>query len=351
MARREDAIWTTVEQSPNHSVAKLIRAAEENQQSWLIEGLWQPNAIVAVHSLEGEFKSILAYQIAEALATGQVLMEKWVVPEPVRVAVLQTEMPDNMVGERLKAMYPEGEIPQNLIVSNYAVKIGLLQKFMPADKFQLIHNWLKHEKARVLVWDTINSVLASFGNPNSEEATARFYSHLEQLPVDGILVVRHDGKPSKDTQLRQSNQQIRGSNLHAEIASAVIQLQRPDRRSNRAVMEIGKLRHDCVPEPIECWFDAGKMRLTVQSPPVAVLQEEAEPLTREELNSALARRFGIEGRVADDLMSQLKSTAVLIPGKRGHERTWALARPADKIAEDDIHPPEICEVVEVVECV
>jgi hypothetical protein len=47
MAKRVDGIWTTVEESPDHSVAKLIREAEQNRQSWLIEGLWQPNAIVA----------------------------------------------------------------------------------------------------------------------------------------------------------------------------------------------------------------------------------------------------------------------------------------------------------------
>ena len=350
MATDVDGIWTTVEESPDHSVAKLIREAEQNRQSWLVEGLWQPNAVVALHSLEGEFKSILAYQTAEALATGQILLERWAVPEPVRVAVLQTEMPENMVGDRLKAMYPDGKIPQNLIVSNDALRISLLHKFLPNDKFQVIHNWLNRERAHILVWDTINSVLASFGNPNSEEATARFYSQLEQLPVAGTLVVRHDGKPSKDSQMRQSNQQIRGSNLHAEIASAVIQIRRPDRRSNQAVIDIGKLRHAAAPEPIECWFDAGRMRLTSQSPPVVLLKETGL-LTREALNSSLSTRFGMEGRSADNLLGQLKSANVILAGKQGHERTWVLARPADKIADADMRPREICEVGELVGCV
>jgi hypothetical protein len=350
MATDVDGIWTTVEDSPNHSVARLIREAEQNRQSWLVEGLWQPNAIVALHSLEGEFKSILAYQTAEALATGQMLLKRWAVPEPIRVAVLQTEMPDNMVGDRLKAMYPDGRIPQNLIVSNDALRINLLHKFLPNDKFQVIHNWLDREKADVFVWDTINSVLASFGNPNSEEATARFYNQLEQLPVAGTLVVRHDGKPSKDSQMRQGNQQIRGSNLHAEIASAVIQIKRPDRRSNEAVIDIGKLRHSSVPEPVGCWFDAGRMRLTSQSPPVVLLQE-AGLLTREALNSSLSTRFGMERRSADKLLSQLKSANLIVAGTQGHERTWALARPADNIADGDIRPPVICEVEELVECI
>jgi hypothetical protein len=179
---------------------------------------------------------------------------------------------------------------------------------------------------------------------------ARFYNQLEQLPVGGTLVVRHDGKPSKDSQMRQGNQQIRGSNLHAEIASAVIQIKRPDRRSNQAEIDIGKLRHASAPEPMECWFDAGRMRLTSQSPPVVLLQETGL-LTREELNSSLSIRFGMEQRAADNLLSQLKSAKVLIPAMQGHERTWALARPVDKIADADIRPPEICEVEELVECI
>jgi hypothetical protein len=163
-------------------------------------------------------------------------------------------------------------------------------------------------------------------------------------------VVRHDGKPSKDNQLRQGNQQIRGSNLHAEIASAVIQIKRPDRRSNEAVIDIGKLRHSSVPEPIECWFDAGRMRLTSQSPAVVLLQEGGL-LTREALNGSLSTRFGMEGRTADNMLSQLKAANVIVAGTQGHERTWALAHPIDKIAEGDTQPPQICEVGELVECV
>jgi hypothetical protein len=248
-------------------------------------------------------------------------------------------MPDNMVGDRLKTMYPDGKIPRNLIVSNDALRLSLLQKFLPHEKFQAIHKWLMEEEARVLVWDTINGALASFGNPNSEEATARFYADLERLPGSGKLVVRHDGKPSKDSQMRKSNQQIRGSNLHAEIASAVNKNTRPDRRTNQAVIDIGKLRHDVAPEPIECWFDAGKMRLTSQSPPLALLKEEGGPLTREALHAALGSRFGIDGRSADSLVKRLGSAEMLLPGMRGHERTWALPQTADKIAQGDIYPP------------
>jgi hypothetical protein len=322
-----DDVWTTVDESPDHSIARLIRVAERYQQAWHIEGLWQPNAVVLVHSLEGEFKSIFAYQVSEALATAQSLLRQWKVPVPQRVGVLQTEMPENMVGERLKAMYPDGRIPTNLIVSDEWLNAKVRQEFSASGKFQAIHNWLVRENIDVLAWDTINSVLAACGNPNSEEAAAHFYNGLRLLPHKGALVVRHDSKPSKDTGMRQDNQKVRGSNLHAEIASAIIALERSDKRSQKVSLAIGKLRHGSVPDPMECWFDAGTMRLTLLPPPVTLL--ENGPMSREALNEQLSQRFGIKSRVADDLTGSLATEGLLLPEMQGHERVWALNKAAE----------------------
>jgi hypothetical protein len=358
-----DEVWTTVGESPDHSIARIIRAAEQFENVWHLEGLWQPNTFLLVHSLEGEFKSVFAYQASEALATGQPLLRKWKVSTPKRVGILQTEMPDNMVGDRLKAMYPDGRIPRNLIVSNEGLKTAIRLKFSASEKCQIVHNWLTQERIQVLVWDTINSMLSACGNPNTEEATAQFYDRLQNLPLEGALVVRHDGKPSKDSAGREGNQKVRGSNLHAEIASAIIQMRRPSRRSNRAQIDIGKLRHGTTPEPIECWFDSEAMRLTLLPPPVAAL--EAGPLTREALNDELHRRFSVGVRTADELVKPLVAEEFLIPGADGHERLWTLNAAAVSkretpasvwlplvnfaydIAEPAAAPPEICELGEV----
>ena len=326
-----DNLWTTVEESPDHPIARLIRLSERGENHWHIEGLWQPNAIVLVHSLEGEFKSIFAYQVSEALATAQPLLRKWAVSSAVRVGVLQTEMPENMVGERLKGMYPDGRIPANLMVSDEWLKTKIRREFTASRKFQAIHNWLLEKSIDVLTWDSINSVLASCGNPNSEEAAAQFYNYLELLPHKGALIVRHDGKPSKDTSLRENNQRVRGSNLHAEIASAVIGLERRDKRTQKVSLTIGKLRHKSASDPLECWFDSGTMRLTTLPPPVVLL--EAGPMTREALNEQLSGRFGVKSRTADDLIDRLKAEGLLIGGMQGHDRTWELNKAAQPAPE------------------
>jgi hypothetical protein len=357
-----EGIWTTIEKSPNHSIARLIRQAELYKDNWHVEGLWQQNAIMVVHSLEGEFKSIIAYQIAEALATATPLLRMWNVPAVQRVAVLQTEMAENQVGDRLKIMYPDGRIPTNLIVSNELISTAIRKCFNANEKMEVIHNWMLAEHIDVLVWDTINSVLSSYGNPNSEEAAADFYNRLQLLPHKGALVVRHNSKPSRDTESRQKNQQIRGSNLHAEIASTVIGLERSDKRSNKVFLEIGKLRHDTVPEPLECWFDCGTMRLTPLPPPIALL--ERGPMTRETLNHELFARFKLKERTSDDLVGQLENEGFLLGETQGHKRIWSFnakvvakpetpaaiwlplvnIEPPEKIAEEATHPHEICNL-------
>lgn len=321
-----DDLWTTADACPEHSIARLIKMAEQ-RQAWHIEGLWQPRAIVLVHSLEGGFKSIFAYQISEALATAQPLLRQWSVPAALRVGVLQTEMPESMVGERLKSMYPDGHFPTNLIVSDEWLSVKIRQEFSASGKFQAIHNWLMREKIDILTWDTINNVLASCGNPNSEEAAAQFYNSLELLPHKGALVVRHDSKPSKDTGMRQNNQKVRGSNLHAEVASAIIGLERSDKRSQKVSLAVGKLRHGNAPDPMECWSDAGVMRLTLLSPPVALL--ENGPMSREDLNEQLSKRFSIKDRAADELTASLKAEGLLVAETHGHERVWALNQAAE----------------------
>src|SRR5277367_2230403 len=86
----EDEVWTTVEASLDYSIARIIRAAEQFRNVWHLEGLWQPNTFLLVHSLEGEFKPVFAYQVSEALANGQPLLRKWKVSTPKRVGILQT---------------------------------------------------------------------------------------------------------------------------------------------------------------------------------------------------------------------------------------------------------------------
>lgn len=302
-----------------HSIETLIRHAKSTTIPWIIEGLWQEGGIVVVHSLEEEFKSVCAFQLAEAVASGQPFLGLWRVPRPRRTGIFETEMDDLEMGRRLAGMYPHGNFPRKLAVSQES----LLRKFRActtlAAKTGCVETWMNSQGLDLLVWDTINSILAT-ADPNSEVAVSRFFDAIGQLPHRGILLVRHDVKPSRDSQLRGSNQLVRGSNRLVEDASLVIHLRRQDKASHKVRFEVGKLRNGPKAEPIELWFDAGTFRLTAL-PPVAALLESG-PLTREELIEQAHSRFGLKTRALDNHIQELRP--YLQESSDGHRRVWGL---------------------------
>lgn len=305
------------------SIGTLIKLAKETKIPWLIGDLWQEGGIAIIHSLEEEFKSVCAYQIAEAIAAGTPLLRVWSVPQARRVGIFETEMDDLEVGRRLGTMYANEGWPTGLVVSDS----GLLKSFRTyetlKDRMRCLEGWLVSNQLEILIWDTVNSALA-VGDPNSEASVSRFFDQLSLLPLKGTLLVRHDVKPSRDTTQRASNQKVRGSNRLVEDASLVIHLARQDKASHKVRLEVGKLRNAPKPDPLELWFDASTFRLTPLPPVAAIL--ESGSLTREELVKQAVSRFGIKARAVDEHCRELQSC--LGKSQDGHRRVLTLNRNA-----------------------
>ena len=297
-----------------HSIARLIRRAEETTIPWIVEGLWQEGGIAIVHSLEEEFKSVFSYQMAEAVASGLPLLRTFKVPKGRRVGIFETEMDDLEVGKRLSRMYPRKDFPEKLIVSDGELIKEFRRETTLQTKIECVGKWIRQNTIEVLVWDTINSVLAAT-EPNSEIGVSRFFDQLALLPLKGVLLVRHDAKPSKDSVNRSSNQLVRGSNRLVEDASLVIHLRRQDKAQNKVRLEIGKLRNAPKPDPAELWFDIGTFRLT-PLPPVAALLESG-PKARGELIKEANERFGLKQRAVDEAISEIRP--ILLDERDGHK--------------------------------
>lgn len=301
------------------TIAKLIRYAKENKTPWIIENLWQEGGIAVLHSLEGEFKSILSYQIAEAVAGQTKLLRMWDVPHARRVGIFETEMDDLEVGKRLEVMYPKLDWPHGLEISDRTLIEEFRRRPTFEQKLYCIGNWAMVKELEILVWDTVNTMLTACGNPNDERVVSKFLDGIGQLPTKGVLIVRHDVKPSRDALVRGSNQLVRGSNRLVEDASLVVHLKRKDKAENKVIMEVGKLRNAPTPGPFELWFDAGTFRLT-PLPPIAALLEEG-PLSRQQLLAEAARRFNLRGRAADE---HKNTSGFVNETMEGHKRVVSL---------------------------
>jgi hypothetical protein len=324
------------EQSPaENDIQRLIRKFETEPLPWIVEGLWKQTGILIVHGQEATFKSVLVFQLAEAIARGGKFLGIWKVSSARRVGIFESEMSDQDSGERLKRMFPDTRsIPTNLHITDDEFRREINSQPTIELKFQKLDRWVRDKGIEIVAFDTINGLLAVCGNPNDERAISRFYGCLSLLPVKGSLLVRHDCKPSRDTEIRGENQTVRGSNRIVEDATTVIRLQRTYKPHNQVRMRVGKLRESALPEGLDLWLDAGTFRLTLLPPVFALLG--GRQLTREQLLEEAQSRFNMKRASVDAQIAEYR--AYLQESNDGRKRLWELnlgALPSIDLSEEN----------------
>ncbi len=302
------------------SVEQLIRHAQENPPVPIIEGLLNKGDILLLHGSEESFKSIFVVQVGECIATGNSLLNLWRVPHPRTVGVVETEMHEAMMGERLAKMFPRGNPPGNLFFMGESA-LRDWRRATLADKFQFIQKWVDERGIEVLIIDTANDFFRGADNPSEERAVGRFFDELRSLNNGARIIVRHDRKRNTEQDDGfSSNERIRGSAEWKEDPEAILSLERTDRRTHEVELEVGKLRYGRKTEPLSLWFDAGAFRLTALPPVIAVLSQ-GEAL-REEIVAQAEQRFGLGERKVATMLAEMQP--FLIEGQRGHARIFAI---------------------------
>jgi len=225
-----------------------------------------------------------------------------------------------MLGKRLAAMFrPPAPPPENLLfMSPESMKLWRRQE--PGGKFDAIHRWIADHGIEVLMIDTANDFFRGNENPSDEGSVGAIFDRLRGLPVEARVVVRHDRKKKEIDAESHSNELIRGSAEWKEDPEAILYLGRRDKRTHEVRLDVGKLRYGTKPGPFELWFDAGTFRLTPLPPVIAVLEQGRR--TRQEIIAECSRRFGIEERLASEMISTLRN--VLREDRQGHSETFEL---------------------------
>jgi hypothetical protein len=233
-------------------------------------------------------------------------------------------MSGEALGNRLAKMYANETPPERIYFANEAQ----LKQFHRAtdlqQKFALFREWLGEAKADVVVLDTANPFFRGKESPNDETTAGAFFDLLTDLPAKVKLFVRHNHKPRMDDSDGDAATKIRGSGQFADVPDLLLELRRPDKRTNEATLGVSKFRHGSKPDDLTLWLDAGTLRLISLPPVIHLLQ--SGPLSRRQLLAGLDARFGIKQRKADDLVSEQRPYVVERMG--GHERVFELDREA-----------------------
>lgn len=294
----------TKQRSATWSARDLIRNAHEHPPEPIIKGLVNKGDILLLHGAEESFKSVLVLQMAESIATGTPFLRFWKVPNAWRVGVIETEIHEVMLGERLAKMFPKGNSPENLCFMRESAlrgwrRLGLRQKF------ESIQQWIEAEKLEVLMIDTANDFFRGADNPSEERSVGTFFDELRNLKVGTRAIVRHDRKKQAEVDDQgNSNERIRGSAEWKEDPEVILSLERVDRRTHEVAFEVGKLRYGQKPEPFKLWFDARTFRLTPLPPVIEILFEKDS--LRKEIIFAAKERFGLGDRKVDEMIGSHK---------------------------------------------
>jgi RecA-family ATPase len=301
------------------SAADLIQKAQEHPPQPIIEGIINIGDILLVHGLEESFKSVFILQVAECIAKGQPLFSFFPVPHVKRVGIIETEIHEAMLGDRLAKMSSAGHPPENMCFLSANTMRGWRRLDMRS-KFEFIKRWIDQQRISVLVIDIATDFFRGDDNPSDERHAGGFFDETRNMGLEGCILVRHDRKRRESDKDNHPNEQIRGSAEWKEDPEAIVALTRVDKRTHQVIFDVGKMRYGSKPDPIDLWFDAGEFRLTALPPVIALLLTGAK--TRAELGSAFQDRFNVQERLTDTMIGE--QSGYLLHGQRGHERTWEL---------------------------
>ena len=311
------------------SAQDLINEARTNPPKPVIEGLLNESEIAGLHGPPEVFKTIFCLQLAEALATGQPFLGVWQVPHAREVYFLETEMSVPALGTRLRKIYAGYTPPSRLHFADPAQLRTFRRASGIRGKVALVKDWVAAANAEVVIVDTANPFFRGKESPNDETTAGSFFDELDSLPVPTKLFVRHNHKRKLEDDDSDAAAKIRGSGQFADVPDLLLELRRPDKRTNEAILSVSKYRHGTKPNDLTLWFDSGEFGL-ISVPPVIHLLRDG-PKTRAELLSLFDTRFGLSERSGDEIISAQAS--YLSQNMRRHSKVfeidWAAAAGAD----------------------
>jgi hypothetical protein len=297
----------------------LIADADANPAIPIIEKLLYRGDRVVIHGYEETMKSLVILSLADAIANAKPWLGELRTGEPLRVGIVETEMRNPGLGERLKKMYPSGQGPRNLVFLSREKLKQFRRATTTEGRLEIIKSWAEFEKLDVVLVDVISDVFTGKRKPTDETDVSFVFDQLEM--IQGVrlwVLVRHDSKPSKDGDEGNSNNRIRGSSEWKENPETVIHLTK-DGRAKGVLLTVGKLRYGRKPVPFLLRYDAVAGTVVPGNPVLWLLAQR--PMTREELIAECKRRYFVAETTVDKWIREIKSH--LAEEQKGHAKQYS----------------------------
>jgi hypothetical protein len=273
--------------------------AQPEEQTWLVEQLWSEQAVGIIGGEPKSCKSMMALDLAVAVASGTPCLRRFAVPRPGRVLLFAAEDAHHIVRQRLEGIsHIAGLSLEHLDVQ--VITAARLRLDLDEDT-QRLADTIAELRPRLLVLDPFVRMHRRDENMSGEVAPLLdFLRQLQRQYQLAVLVVHHAKKGAKST---RAGQALRGSSEFHAWGDSLLYLRRQGERftlstEHRAAPGFESLDLRLRSEPPILALEIIESRAASEPEPnlpaperiVKVLDEAPEPLGFGQLRAACRLR-------------------------------------------------------------
>lgn len=187
-------------------------ATESSAQRWLVDSLWSERAVGILGGEPKCGKSMLALEIAVAVASGSPCLRRFAVERPGRVLLFAAEDAPGIVRQRLEGICRAAQLDLNSL-NLYLITAPVLRLDVASDQERL-EETVKHARPRLLVLDPFVRLHRIDENAAAEVAPLLAGLRALQRRYQTAVVLVHHAR--KGAAHARGGQALRGSSeLHA----------------------------------------------------------------------------------------------------------------------------------------
>jgi hypothetical protein len=257
-------------------------APESSAQRWLVDSLWSERAVGILGGEPKCGKSMLALEIAVAVASGSPCLRRFAVERPGRVLLFAAEDAPGIVRRRLEGICRAAPLDLDSL-DLYLITAPVLRLDLATDQERL-EETVKHARPRLLVLDPFVRLHRIDENAAGEVAAVlSCLRRLERTCQSAVLLVHHVRKGAGNL---RAGQALRGSSeLHA-WGDSNLYLRR---RGNRLRLSV---EHRAAAAPDDLFLrlpiDDEQLRLEIVDSPADTPADGAAPTAQQRIYTALA---------------------------------------------------------------
>lgn len=323
-----------------------LSAEQPESPKWLVKNLIEDGDQVLLIAAPKVGKTLLASQIASALASGSEFLG-WEIPRAVRVLYINLEVRRRNFVERLTKQcvdFDQVKLGSNLFVACVQHSLNVLDP----ELIDEIENLVRTNEIELVVWDVL-ARLHDADEQSNNEMRKVMHAFRKASALKAHLIVHHTRKPPPSTHAGGSPvgaESIRGASaIHGEVDLAMIL----SRHGSGEFKLLFSARNVDAPDVLSLVRDPNTLLYACSEACGASQVKDAveaaflgvDELTAGALHTKLSAALGIRERQSITITGKCVKEGLLLKRKRGNNQMYSLARVSARSVEASVNIEQV----------